>query len=72
DPRHRAAPCMGITRKGQENLANIDSGLFTRAHAGCDGVTQFVRAATHGMAVEECSAAAALAAVPASATQQES
>jgi hypothetical protein len=62
DPRHLAAPCTGITKKGRENLAKIDKGEFTRAHAGRDGLTKFLRAATHGMAVEEISAAAAPAA----------
>ncbi|CAK0850274.1 unnamed protein product, partial [Prorocentrum cordatum] len=69
DPRHLAAPCTGVTRKGKENLADIDKGLFTRARAGRDGLTPYVRAAAHGMAVDEAVAAAALAAPAASATQ---
>ena len=58
DPRHLAAPCGGITRKGKENLAKIDKGSFTRSHAGRDGRTPFVKAVTHGMAVEKTASAA--------------
>jgi len=62
DPRHLAAPCGGITRKGKENFAKIDKGSFTRSHAGRDGRTPFVKAVPHGMAVEETASAAPAAA----------
>ncbi|CAK0848684.1 unnamed protein product, partial [Prorocentrum cordatum] len=53
DPRHLASPCGGLTRKGKDNLAKIDKGLFTRARAGRDSLAPYIRAASHGMAVEQ-------------------